>query len=192
MVPLLFCRECFDKRLFNMEAWDFIARLSTERRRYEEAFLRAADVKHQFGAMEAVMSNLRLMQDRSWEMAKKAAEARGKEKKKAEFKGFCNIELTLEEKAEMKEWIRSQEDVAVELDELAASGYKLTVQRSEAMGSYQATAFCTDNELANAGYILSAFAPHWWDALACLAYKHAVKCEGIWPLKDEGNGDLWG
>lgn len=129
----------------------------------------------------------------SWEMAKKIAEAKGKTpKKKSEFKGFANIELDLEQKAEMKEWIRDPENFMVELDEMAASGYKMGYQKSEATGGYQATAFCQDPESPNAGYILSAFAPHWYDALACVAYKHAIVCEGVWPLKDEQRGDMWG
>lgn len=125
-------------------------------------------------------------------MAKKIAESKGKTKKKAEFKGFANVELSVDEKAEMKEWIKDLDAVHVEIDELAARGYKLGFVKSEAMGSYQATAFCQDENDVNAGYILSAFAPHWLDALACLAYKHAIKCEGVWPNKDEGTGDLWG
>lgn len=125
-------------------------------------------------------------------MAKKVATAKGKEVKKAEFKGFANIELTLEQKGEMREWIRDVEAVQVELDEMLASLYKVTVMKSEATGGYQATAFCTDAGSANAGYILSAFAPHWYDAMACLAFKHAVVCEGVWPIGDGEGKDVWG
>lgn len=125
-------------------------------------------------------------------MAKKIAAAKGKEVKKAEFKGFANIELSLEQKGEMREWIRNVDSVQVELDEMFASLYKITAMRSEATGGYQATAFCTDPSSPNAGYILSAFAPHWWDAMACLAFKHAVVCEGIWPIKGEEGADVWG
>lgn len=128
----------------------------------------------------------------SFKMAKKIAESKGKTKTKAEFKGFANVELSVEEKAEMKQWIREQEKVGIELDEMAASGYKMTFFKSEATGGYQATAFCMDSSSVNAGFILSAFAPHWWDALAALAYKHAVKCEGVWPTDKEATGDLWG
>lgn len=125
-------------------------------------------------------------------MAKKVAAAKGKEKKKAEFKGFANVELTLEQKGEMREWIRNVDDVQVEMDELLASLYKVTVVKSEVTGGYQATAFCTDNDSPNAGYILSAFAPHWWDAMACLTYKHAVVCEGVWPIAEGEGRDVWG
>lgn len=125
-------------------------------------------------------------------MARKIAESKSKAKKKAEFKGFANVELDAEEKAEAKEWIKNIEVVQVELDEMAASGYKCTFFKSEATGGYQATAFCMDEQSPNAGYILSSFAPHWWDALLMLAYKHAIKCEGVWPLEESSGKDLWG
>jgi predicted TIM-barrel fold metal-dependent hydrolase len=125
-------------------------------------------------------------------MAKNVKQANKKELKKAEFAGFANVELNAEEKAEMRQWILETEIVQVELDEMLASLYKLSVQKSEALGSYQATAFCTDAKSPNAGLILSAYAPHWWDAMACLAYKHAVKCEGIWGKDADNEPDAWG
>lgn len=130
--------------------------------------------------------------ERTFEMAKKIAESKGKEKKKAEFRGFANVELSLEEKAEAKQWVQEVDKVQVELDEMLASKYKVSVFHSEATGGYQATAYCADNESPNAGYILSSFAPHWFDAMAMLAYKHAVKCEGVWPTDKDDRGDLWG
>jgi len=128
----------------------------------------------------------------SYIMATKVAREKKKEKKKADFKGFANVELNAEEKAEMREWIKNVENVQVEIDEMAASGYKCTFQKSEATGGYQATAFCMDSESPNGGYILSAFAPHWWDALCCLVYKHAVHCEGVWPIDASEAKDVWG
>lgn len=125
-------------------------------------------------------------------MAKKISAAKGKERKKAEFKGFANVELSLEQKAEMREWIRNVDEVQVELDEMFASLYKMSVVKSEVTGGYQATAFCQDDSSPNAGYILSSFAPHWWDAMACLAYKHAIVCEGVWPVTEGEGKDVWG
>lgn len=115
-----------------------------------------------------------------------------KELKKAEFVGFANVELNVDEKAEMREWIKDVDAVQVELDEMIASLYKISIIKSEATGSYQATAFAQDAKSVNAGLILSAHAPHWWDALCCLAYKHAVKCEGVWGSDTDAEADLWG
>lgn len=124
-------------------------------------------------------------------MARKIAEDKKKEKKRAEFRGFANVELSLEEKSEGKAWIQDNEAVTVEIDEMMASGYKVTVVKSEATGGYQATAFCSDDKSPNAGYILSAFAPSWYDALCMLTYKHAIVCEGVWPVGEVGR-DVWG
>lgn len=165
----------------------------SERRKYHTSHLRFwMNFRYEIAAQGICQRMLFYMTEGSYEMAKKIAEFKGKDKAKAEFKGFANVELTIDQKAEMKEWIRDLDAVHVEIDEMSASGYKLTFQKSEATGAYQATAFCMDKNSVNAGFILSAFAPHWLDALACLAYKHAIVCEGVWPSKDEGTGDLWG
>lgn len=152
----------------------------------------AVVLRHRQGSIIDFTKWSTIIHERTWEMAKRVKEANGKELKKADFKGFANVELTLEEKAEMREWIKNIENVQVELDEMLASLYKLSVVKSEAMGSYQATAYGQDAKGVNAGLILSAFAPHWWDALACLAYKHAIKCEGIWGTTADSEADMWG
>lgn len=125
-------------------------------------------------------------------MARTIAKSKEKELKKAEFKGFVNYELSAEDKTAMREWIREVEEVTVELDEMLASLYKVTVNKHPATGGYQATAFCADTKSPNAGLILSAFAPHWYDAMACLAFKHAVVLEKIWPTSDDERQDVWG
>lgn len=170
-----------------------LSRLAEQRKDAVTYFGKMVLIKHQWGVEDTAKYNLSMMEGLAWEMAKKIAVANGKDpKKKAEFKGFANVELSIDQKSEMKEWIGRNEEVMVELDEMTASGYKMGFQRSEATGGYQATAFCQDPSSPNAGYILSAFAPHWFDALACLAFKHAIICEGVWPNKDDSRGDLWG
>lgn len=165
---------------------------STAIARERARFGRYVSERHMSYTNELVNWCLRNIFEETWLMAKKIDKSKGKEKTRAEFEGFANVELTLEEKAEAKEWIRDAESVQVELDELLASGYKISVFKSETTGGYQATAFCADNRSPNAGYILSAFAPHWWDAITMLAYKHAIKCEGVWPIDEETRGDVWG
>jgi len=125
-------------------------------------------------------------------MVKKISESKKIEYKKAEFKGFANIELDSEEKGEMREYIKDTEEIQLEIENAVAEGYKFTFQKSEATGGYQATMFCTDAKNPNGGYILSAFAPHWFDAIACLMFKHIVKCEKVWPLDNSQKGDVWG
>jgi len=170
-----------------------LLQLSERRRKVYATAQRMLYWKDAYMGASAFQFQLTMLTEITWEMAKKIAESKGKTpKKKAEFKGFANVELTVEQKSEMKEWIARNDDVMVELDEMAASGYKMGYVRSEATGGYQATAFCQDGESPNAGYILSAFAPHWFDALACVAYKHAIVCEGVWPMKDDQRGDMWG
>lgn len=113
---------------------------------------------------------------------------------KAEFKGFANVELTIEQKDAMRVWIREEEEVALAIENLIASGHKITVVHNEANGAYQASAFCTYLKSKNAGMILSAFAPHWYDAIACLCFKHYVVCNGgIWkPDTPQDASDLFG
>lgn len=169
-----------------------LAELSKTLARDRTYWERLIEGRHRAENLLMAQKTLPRLAEVSFEMAKRIAKEKGKEKSKADFKGFANVELSVEEKAEMKEWIRNVEAVQVELDEMAASGYKCTFQKSEATGGYQATAFCMDAKSPNAGYILSAFAPHWYDALCALAYKHAIKCEGVWPVEDDAVGDVWG
>lgn len=152
----------------------------------------AVNGRQNLGSRELFVSAAQKIHEEAFEMAKKIAEAKGKKKEKAEFKGFANIELNSDEKSEMREWILRVEDVQVELDEILSSYYKMTVTRSDATGGYQASLFCTDTQSPNAGYILSAFAPSWFDAVACLAYKHAIKCEGVWDVDAAKAADAWG
>lgn len=149
-------------------------------------------IRHRAEAFYNFNKLIKEIHEETWEMAKNVKAANKKELKKAEFVGFANVELNADEKAEMRQWILETEQVQVELDEMLASLYKVSVQKSEALGSYQATAFCMDAKSPNAGLILSAYAPHWWDAMACLAYKHAVKCEGIWEVDADSEPDAWG
>jgi hypothetical protein len=125
-------------------------------------------------------------------MAKKIQESKGKEFKKAEWKGYVNFELNSEQKESMRVWIRDLEATQVELDEMLASHYELKVFKNAALGCYQATCFCADPKNENAGYLLQAFAPHWFDALCCIAYKHAIVLEGVWPKGHEVERDTWG
>lgn len=152
----------------------------------------AIALRHQISAKFEFNKWSNYISERTWEMAKNIKKANGKELKKAEFVGFANVELNPEEKAEMREWIKDVEAVQVELDEMLASLYKVSVVKSEALGSYQASAFAQDSKSVNAGLIMSAYAPHWWDAIACLAYKHAVKCEGVWQADGDKEVDAWG
>lgn len=152
----------------------------------------AVVIRHRPESLHTFTVSVTKIHEGTWEMAKRVKEANKKEMKKAEFRGFANVELNAEEKAEMRQWILETEAVQVELDEMLASLYKVSVQKSEALGSYQATAFCMDGKSVNAGLILSAYAPHWWDAIACLAYKHAVKCEGVWDTDADKEPDAWG
>lgn len=124
-------------------------------------------------------------------MARKIREEKGKKSEKVEFRGFANVELSNETKLEAKEWMRNLEDVQVEIDDFFAKQYKIGIMKSEQTGGYQATAFCQNADEPNAGYILSAYAPTWYDALCLLTYKHAIYCEGVWPV-GEISKDIWG
>lgn len=159
--------------------------LHRERLRY------AIDFRHETPSFLIAQRAVSNISEETFGMAKKIREEKGKTKNKAAFAGFANVELSNETKLEAKEWMRNVEEVQVELDDFFAAGYKIGIVKSDQTGGYQATAFCTDEDSPNAGYILSAYAPSWYDALCLLTYKHAIYCEGVWPVGETGK-DIWG
>lgn len=148
--------------------------------------------RHRSDSFLNVNHHLYHIQQRTEEMAKTIKQSNKKEVKKVEFKGFVNYDLNSEQKDAMRVWIRDLEATQVELDEMLAGQYQVKVFKNTGLGAYQATAFCANPEDVNAGLILQAFAPHWFDALCCLAYKHAIVLEAVWPQAGDIEKDTWG
>lgn len=131
--------------------------------------------------------NVRLCNVHDWTVRLDMAIKRKKPEtaKKAEFKGFFNFEMDVEQKAECKAWIRNDEEVAIAISDAVASQYKLTISMDSRSGGYQATMQAYDPKDVNAGLCMSAYAKHWYDALGVLMYKHVIILGKDWNAAEE-------
>lgn len=107
---------------------------------------------------------------------------------KADFKGFFNYELSQEQRDECRAFMRQDELIATHIEDVIASRYKITLAKDGRADGYQATMQANDPKDPNAGLCMSAFARHWYDALAVLMYKHFVVLGKVWS-KAEGQLD---
>lgn len=105
--------------------------------------------------------------------------------KKAEFRGFFNCEIPTDAKADCKAFIRQDEEIALLIEEAVASGYKLTVVKDGRTDGYQASMQCNDAKSVNAGLCMTAYAAHWYDALAVLMWKHFVFLGKTWEESEK-------
>lgn len=130
--------------------------------------------------------------DWTYRLMSKIRKEKGKETVKAEFKGFFNYEFTAEQKEACKVFIRNDEEVSILIQDALASGYKFSMNYNARNDNYQVSMQCMDASLSNAGLVMSAFAKHWYDALAVLVYKHYIALETVWqnnaPPVDEAFG----
>lgn len=133
--------------------------------------------KRSCGQISVIFGNWYMVKE--YMMAKSKKEA-GKAYEKPKFKGYINAEIPSERKHDVKVWIREQEVVALEIDELASSLYRISFGVMQGTNSYQASATCNDPDSPNAGYVLSAQASNWYDAIAVLCWKHRELLQTDW------------
>jgi hypothetical protein len=122
-------------------------------------------------------------------MANKIKKDNKKELVKPDFRGFVNVEIPSELKQDCKSWIREDEIVALEIEEAIASLYKINLTKNVQNDSIIASMQCNDADSPNAGWVLSAHAAHWYDALAVLVWKHRVLLNTNWKAFEEKAAD---
>lgn len=107
---------------------------------------------------------------------------RGKRQKKDEyvFKGFLDVALDAEMKADFRSRKYEAEDLFGELDRLIDDDYKLSVSKNKNGGGTQVFLAVNDPSKEYAGYLLSARGPDSETAVAVLLYKHLIVLEGDW------------
>lgn len=126
------------------------------------------------------MSNLF---DAQWRLIMAVKKAQGKEAKKAEFRGFINIDIPTDRKIEAKAFILQTEEISILIEQAVASQYKFSFTRNDKNDTYIASMQCNDGGSPNGGYVLSAHANHWYDALGVLVWKHFILLEQNWHVE---------
>lgn len=108
--------------------------------------------------------------------------------KRAEFKGFHNVNLSSEDELLFESW---QQDNVVGLNWLetwADAGYKVSVDYDAYNEGFKAALYCTQAKMEWAGYTMTAWAGDVQTALNLLAFKHYVMCNQRWEIaKDKPN-----
>lgn len=163
---------------------------------WERAFFRARDDPKEFASKyEAAqvitnwVNSYGLFIERTYTMAKaKVTPKLGK----VDFKGFVNYVLSKEDKVTYTDWEVDDHDLFLLIAGDNQTGYKLGMSFNAQNDTFVATYMCNDSTSPNAGYMLSAFAPDWYNALKTLCFKHNVILGCVWKvdtLKDQQN---WG
>lgn len=111
---------------------------------------------------------------------------------KKEFKGFVNYVLTVDDKASFKKWEIDDTDVFLLVAGDVSEGYKMGVSYNAQNSTFVATYMCNSDDNPNAGYMLSSFAPDWFNAVKSLVFKHHVILENLWPTGKAAERDSWG
>jgi len=91
---------------------------------------------------------------------------------------WLNVNLTVEDAAEIDVWLSSEPDVLGELCRLVIEGYGIAIKPANRGDGFMATATTTADASGSNGRGLSAFADTPYEAAACLLYKIIVKLDG--------------
>lgn len=151
----------------------------------------ALNMRHRVSTAHA-NSRLENLYDWTVRMATKIKQMNGKKAEKPKFIGFFNCEIESERKDECKVFIRNEEEVGLLIEQAIASSYKISLAVNEQNGSIQASMTCNDPKSKNAGLSMSAYAPHWYNALAVLVWKHFIYLGGVWEKPEIGDNEDFG
>lgn len=105
--------------------------------------------------------------------------------KKAEWKGFHNVNLTKEDEAAFLSWDCGLIDVYAWLGHLTDNGYKVSFDFDPYNQGSRASLYCTNAKMDWAGYTLTAWASDMETAFKLLLFKHDVMCKGKWEIAPE-------
>lgn len=111
---------------------------------------------------------------------------------KVEFKGFVNYVLSDEDKGLYSAWDVDDHDLFLLAAGACQQGYKMGVSFNPKNDTFVATFMCNDGNSANAGLLLSAFAPDWYNAVKLLVFKHEVVLVGAWGDAKSQDANRWG
>lgn len=109
------------------------------------------------------------------------------------FKGFINLKLNEAQKEMFGAWDVEDDDVWLLLSQLATEGYKFSNFYNQQNSTYTSMFTCNDKSSANAGYVLTAYSPNWYQSIRVLLFKHEVVLQRNWSSAGEVQKlDDWG
>lgn len=101
-------------------------------------------------------------------------------KPKVEFKGYLNVNLTVEQDKQFDEWFPLQNIQISDIGILCNNGYKFALCWDNFHNGVVASLYANEPKQERAGWILTAWAESAEVAIGMLFYKHYVVCEEEW------------
>lgn len=115
---------------------------------------------------------------------KKSDKSNTNEWKKADWKGFKDVGLTVEAKQQFQGWDIDAAGIVDALEVLASTGHKVSVTAVNDGKGFSASLTGSYEHCINAGYTMAAFAPSAEMALQVVIFKHFVLCDEVWDSYD--------
>lgn len=108
-----------------------------------------------------------------------------------DWKGIARVPFNSPERDAFVTWLKSEPDIFLELSEIIAQDYKLSLSYDSRSDAIMASLSCYNAKEPNYKMTLVSRAPTFWDALCVTVFKHTVLCEGKWNDAPE-DSDKWG
>lgn len=102
---------------------------------------------------------------------------------------FVSVDLTKQQKADMKARMPDERSVFEWLAKFQDDGYKITVRHDEWNKCVACFCFPEDEESDNGGYILCGRGSDPFGAIRGALYRHYVLFEGVWGNRDHQSID---
>lgn len=118
--------------------------------------------------------------------------AKKKDRTKATWKAFANVDIPDSRMNEAAAIIKDADKTVDRISELVGLGYKLSVSYNASNDTFTATLTGAYADLPNAGMSLSGYAKDWVMALGAVCYKHFEMCDGKWTEKTQDTTQLFG
>jgi len=134
---------------------------------------RFTPIKYHRDPFELHSRNMKRIGD--YVMAKKKAKA-----KQFEFKGYVNIDIPEKEVSALEIFAADDKQVFFEYNAILTTNYTVKQYYDDYSEAIKTVATCFDEDNANFGYSLSAYADDWYTSLAVLLYKHLVLADRDW------------
>lgn len=105
---------------------------------------------------------------------------------------FIDVRLSQEQRAEFKAASYTPQSLALFLEEMCASGYRVGCAYSGERGSFTVSFTCRDDQSPNHNLCMTSFAGDLLTAIALACFKHSVVTEGVWVVEGDSAGGEWG
>jgi len=110
------------------------------------------------------------------------AKAQKPKVKKAEWKGFHNVNLTAEDEVKFEAWQAENPTGFNWIEALTDEGYKVSFDYDAHNEGFKVGLYAQSTKLAWAGYTLTAWAGDVQTAMNLVCFKHYVLCGQDWDI----------